>query len=295
MFSGFIALNKPRGISSQQAVSKIKFLLKQKGMTIDKIGHLGTLDPDADGVLIIALGRATRLFDYHLSKRKSYYSEFVFGVETDTLDTTGQIINKSDKIIDRPLILAILPNFIGTLNQTPPNFSAKLINGVRAYKLARKKQEIELAPKNITIFSFDLVDANLNDSYTYGFNIVCSSGTYIRSLARDLGRALDTFGSTRSITRTSSGSFHINDTVTLDHITNSNNTDYLLSLDDYIKRNFEICIISPQYEKQILNGVPVQLDRLPTESIFAVYLKEKLLGLGKVIYYNSIKIDTWLI
>ncbi|MDR0751305.1 MAG: tRNA pseudouridine(55) synthase TruB [Christensenellaceae bacterium] len=296
MLSGFIVLNKRRGISSQKALSEVKYHLKRKGLCVEKIGHMGTLDPDADGVLVIALGRATRLFDYHLTEKKSYYSEFLFGIKTDTLDATGKILELSNKIVTRNEIIQVLPSFTRSYNQIPPDFSAKSINGVKAYKLARDSVKFELNSKTITVYSFDLLDKVFDTKNIYAFEIVCSPGTYVRSLARDMGEALNTFAITRCITRLASGRFKLVDSITIDEFVNSPDPlEHIITLDKYVQSAFETFKITQDSEKKILNGSPARFSVLPDSNCFALYNNQQLIGLAMKDLNNYVKITTWLI
>jgi tRNA pseudouridine55 synthase len=209
---GIIILNKPDNMSSQKAVYKVKQILK-----VDKIGHLGTLDPLAVGVLPIAINNATRLFDYFLDKKKTYRALIKFGETTDTLDSEGVIIDKSDKIISRDSIESVLKTMLGEFFQQPPKFSAKQINGVRAYKLARQCEEVNLKPKKVNIFSLTLIKFIDNIAT---IDICCSSGTYIRSFARDLGLKLGSVAYMAGLIRLSSGDFNIFNSITLQELEN---------------------------------------------------------------------------
>jgi tRNA pseudouridine55 synthase len=207
---GIIVLNKPDNMSSQKAVYKVKQILK-----VDKIGHLGTLDPLAVGVLPIAINNATRLFDYFLDKKKTYRALIKFGETTDTLDSEGLIIGKSDKLIYKENIESVLKSMVGEFLQEPPKFSAKQINGVRAYKLARQNVEVELKPKKVNIYSLKLIKFIDNIAT---IDICCSSGTYIRSFARDLGLKLGSVAYMAGLIRLSSGDFNISNSVTLQEL-----------------------------------------------------------------------------
>lgn len=198
---GFLNINKPTGLSSAQVVAHIKRMCP-KGT---KIGHLGTLDPMANGVLPIAIGRATRLFDLMQNKKKEYIAIFNFGKTTDSLDATGQLLKVCDKIPDCEEIMNTLPRFVGEISQIPPVFSAKNVNGVRAYQMARQGKPVNLTPCKVKIYAFELLEQL--DSSTFSFRIECGSGTYIRSLCRDLALALGTVAVMTSLTRTKSGPF----------------------------------------------------------------------------------------
>ena len=155
---GFVNVNKPTGISSSFVVQKVKKALCSACGQKVKVGHFGTLDPLASGVLPIAVGTATRLFDYAQAKVKVYQATFLFGVETDTFDREGAVTRTSDKIVAREDVQNALKGFIGKIEQIPPQYSAKSVNGKRAYQIAREGKEVELAPKQVEIYDFKLLD-----------------------------------------------------------------------------------------------------------------------------------------
>ncbi len=208
---GIVILNKPCGVSSNTACRKVGRLLGEK-----KVGHLGTLDPMAEGVLPVALGKCTKLFDYYLKKTKTYVAEFTFGYETDTLDREGEKLLDNGSVPSEEQIVAALKNFQGTISQLPPKYSAKKVNGQRAYDLARQNVNFDLQPKDITVYRYELL-SKINEC-TYKFLIECSAGTYIRSLARDLAYSLDTYATMTALQRTKCGEFRIENSVTFDEV-----------------------------------------------------------------------------
>lgn len=224
---GVVVLNKPKGLSSNTASNKVKYLLSAK-----KAGHLGTLDPMATGVLPVALGKATKLFDMFLKKRKTYIATFNFNYETDTLDSEGEILNNSIKTISEAQIRDILGEFTGNISQMPPKYSAKKVNGVRAYDLARKGVDFELKPKEITIYSIDLME-RVEDN-VFKLFIECSSGTYIRSICRDIAYRLGTYATMTDLIRTRCGIFSIVESFTIEDISNGNYK--ILSMEEILKR-----------------------------------------------------------
>ena len=190
---GWINLYKPKNISSFQAINKIK-----KKFTINKIGHAGTLDPLAEGVLPIALGKTTKLIQFITNKSKIYNFTIRWGLQTSTDDSQGKILFESDKIPSLEEINIKIKNFNGQIMQVPPKISAVKINGQRAYKLERKKIDFEIKPKNVFVKS--LIVTNHKNNKT-SFVIECGKGFYIRSLARDLSHQLNTFGHISSLER----------------------------------------------------------------------------------------------
>ncbi|MDO9489944.1 MAG: tRNA pseudouridine(55) synthase TruB [Sphingomonadaceae bacterium] len=212
---GWIILDKPLGLSSAQGVAAIKRLGREAGWGKLKVGHGGTLDPLATGVLPIALGEATKLTGRLLDATKGYRFTVAFGAATATDDAEGEIVATSDVRPDRAAILAALPGFTGPIVQTPPAYSALKIDGERAYALARAGEAVELAPRELTIYSLTLVDGDA-DSAT--LDALVSKGTYIRSLARDLALALGTVGHVSMLQRTRAGPFGIEQAISLDKL-----------------------------------------------------------------------------
>ncbi|MEG1711176.1 MAG: tRNA pseudouridine(55) synthase TruB, partial [Clostridia bacterium] len=185
--NGFINCNKPSKMTSSDVVCRIKRLCKG-----NKIGHMGTLDPGAAGVLPIAIGKATRLFDFLTHKKKIYRARFTYGKTTDTLDSYGKLLQTSDIIPNKEQLENILGEFIGNIMQMPPLYSALKVNGAKAYDLARKNIDFELKARNVEVFNFTLNKQIAID--TFEFDIECGGGTYIRSLVRDTAEKLGTVG-----------------------------------------------------------------------------------------------------
>ena len=209
--NGWIVLDKPRGLTSTHAVARIKRLYDAR-----KVGHAGTLDPLATGILPIALGEATKTVSYAVDDEKSYEFTVRWGIETTTDDAEGEAINISD---DRPTVAdieAVLPGFIGSIKQVPPKFSAIKVNGNRAYDLARDGEEVELAARPVEIAELNIVECPVADHTV--FAAVCGKGTYVRSLARDIGRELGCFGHVSALRRTRVGPFTLEGSVTLEDI-----------------------------------------------------------------------------
>ena len=230
--NGIIILDKPKGMSSNYACRLVGKKIGEK-----KVGHLGTLDPLAEGVLPITLGKCTKLFDYYLKKNKTYIANFTFGKETSTLDSEGEILEESNIIPSYDDLLKILPSFKGEQEQLPPKYSAKKINGVRAYDLARLNIEFDLTPKCITIYNIELINQVSID--TFSFKIECSSGTYIRSIARDIAYKLNTFAFMSYLQRTKCGEFSIENAIKIDDV----GIDNVISLDEIFKnvKSINLC------------------------------------------------------
>jgi len=209
MIDGILLIDKEENISSYFVIKKLKWLLPRKY----KIGHAGTLDPFATGLLVVLLGKATKLMDTIHGLEKEYEVTAEFGYATDTQDCTGEKIKTSST----PLVVSkeelnerIQKEFLGDLSQLPPMYSAKQVNGVRAYDLARQGKEVELKPKNIHISKYEII------KYEWPFvtfRIVCSTGTYIRTLVNDLGEKVGTYATAIALRRTRIGEFNVNDAI----------------------------------------------------------------------------------
>ena len=210
---GWLILDKPVGLGSTQAVSAVKRALRTGGYGKAKVGHGGTLDPLASGVLPIALGEATKITGRMLDADKAYDFTIRFGDETSTLDAEGPVIATSDVRPTLAEVEAVLPRFTGTISQVPPVYSALKVDGQRAYDLARKGEEVELKSRDVTIHTLDLVDFN-GDSATFAARV--SKGTYIRSLARDIAHALGTVGYVTMLRRIKAGPFSLESAIRLD-------------------------------------------------------------------------------
>lgn len=208
---GWVVLDKPIGMTSTQAVAVLKRLFNAK-----RAGHAGTLDPLASGGLPIALGEATKTVPFVMDGRKRYRFTVCWGEERDTDDIEGQVTATSDQRPTREAIEALLPRFTGVIEQVPPRYSAIKVQGERAYDLARDGEIVELAPRPVEIHHLNLVDQPDNDRAV--FEAECGKGTYVRALARDMGRILGTFGHICALRRTLVGPFGENDMIPLDQL-----------------------------------------------------------------------------
>ena len=249
---GIIAINKPKDWTSFDVVNKIKYKLKPL-----KIGHLGTLDPMATGVLLVTVGKATKLFDIMQEKVKTYIAEFEFGYETDTLDATGTKTRETTVIPTLNEIKSVINNFIGKISQIPPKYSAKSINGVRAYELARNNVEFEIKPKQVEIYEINIITFEGN---VLKIEIKCGSGTYIRSIGRDLAYSLNTLATMTSLIRTQVGSVNLNQTIPISKETTTEELQQ--SIIDVSKLlQFKELHLSDELNKKILNGQTVKIER----------------------------------
>lgn len=259
---GFLIVNKPKGITSFDVIRKLKPILKEK-----RIGHVGTLDPFASGVLIIALGRYTKLFFLFDDLYKEYIAEGVFGESRDTDDVEGKVLEKTKNkniLSFNELEALIKNNFLGSILQKPPIYSAKKIDGKRAYDLARENKEFQLKSVNVFINNIELLEYN----YPY-FKIKTSvsKGTYIRAIVRDIGEITNNLAYTKDLIRTSIGDYNIDNAINLENI----NTDNIISFFDMFK-NFDKLLIKDEKDiKQILSG--------NTKLIENINIKNKYLAL----------------
>ena len=215
MLHGWIILDKPVGLGSTQAVSAVKRLLCEAGEPKTKVGHGGTLDPLASGVLPIAVGEATKVAGRMLDATKQYAFRVTFGVETDTLDAEGEVVATSEVHPHASDVEAILPRFTGVIEQVPPAFSALKIGGKPAYALARAGELLEMKPRTVTIHDLHLLSASGDKA---DIIVTVSKGTYIRSLARDIARTLNTVGHVTMLRRTRAGPFGLDRAVSLDFL-----------------------------------------------------------------------------
>ena len=268
--NGFINVLKPVGATASDVVVCVKHVLHEK-----KVGHLGTLDPGASGVLPIAVGQGTRLFNFLTNKVKYYRAFFTFGVTTDTLDSYGEITERSKILPTQEQIASALRQFHGKIDQLPPAYSAISVGGVRSYELARRGVEVELKTRPIEIYSFHLIEQKSPD--TFVFDIKCSGGTYIRSLARDLANACGTVGYMSALIRLQSGCFEIKDAVTLDEIRDIKE-ECILPL-DYPIADVEEYVFEDARFDDINFGRPVRCPNF--DGYKKIYCKNTFFGLGK--------------
>lgn len=247
--TGFVNIIKPTGMTSSDVVLCVKKILRTK-----KVGHLGTLDPAASGVLPVAVGKATKYFDYFLNKDKTYVAVVKFGVETNSLDSFGNITNKDNKIITKEDILKVLPEFEGKILQVPPKYSAIKINGKRACDLARDNVDFEIKPKEITIHQIKLLE--MQNENVFKFEVHCSAGTYIRTLFSDIAYKMGTVSTTPVIIRTQSGRFNLTNALSLEDF---EDTQKVLSITEVFK-DIQIVEVDEKNAKKLINGVKIAIN-----------------------------------
>lgn len=290
---GIINIYKEAGYTSFDVVAKLRGILKTK-----KIGHTGTLDPQAEGVLVICVGKATRLCDRMLEKEKTYEAVLLLGVTTDTEDMTGQVLKNVQPHVTREEVLAAAAHFTGVYGQIPPMYSALKVDGKRLYALARQGIEIAREPRRVEIyentplaFSY-LPDGTVAEAV---LRVRCSKGTYIRSLLRDMGEYLGCGACMKALRRTQAGAFFAETAVTLAEVEKARDEnrlkDLLLPLDKLLEK-YSRCTILPEWEKCLYNGNKLSSEMVAGQNNFAdleeirVYdTKEQLIGLYR--YYRA--------
>jgi tRNA pseudouridine55 synthase len=212
---GFLAVDKPRGITSNQVVGKVK-----KATGVKKVGHAGTLDPMATGVLVLAVGNVTRLIRYIQDQAKEYVATALFGVATDTLDADGAVLSREPMDFDERDIEAIVPRFVGTICQIPPMVSALKKDGTRLYELARQGQVIEREARQVDVHDLEILSVGAPPYPEVEFRVLCGKGTYVRSLADDMAAVLGGQAHLTALRRTKIGPFRVSDSVTIDDLQN---------------------------------------------------------------------------
>ena len=273
---GFFNVDKPSGIVSSAVVNKLKWL---SGVPC---GHMGTLDPLASGVLPVGVGNAARLFDYFLEKEKEYIAEFTFGVDSDTLDSTGTLI-AGGRIPDEKEIADVLPSFFGDIMQIPPKYSAKNVNGKRGYELARAGIEFELAPKKVHIYGMEILEKSADKTDTYRIKIRCGGGTYIRSLARDIAAALGTKAVMSSLLRTQSGVFTLEKSIPFSLLENDPTVEelqkYLIPTENVLP--FDTLALTEKQAEKLYNGQRIAVEK--ADGLYKIYKDGGFYGIAEVL------------
>ena len=281
--NGFLNLYKPKGVSSARVLNAVKRSLKG-----ETVGHMGTLYPLADGVLPVAIGKSTRLFDYLLDKDKEYVATVAFGFSTDSYDLEGEITQRSDVLPSDAELEAACKKLTGDIMQIPPIYSAKCVNGKRSYELARKGVAVELPPKKVTVKSIRVLD-KISES-EYKIKIVCGGGTYIRAIARDLGLLCGTVATMTSLTRTASGIFRIENSVTAEEFMSAAYKSALLVPPDEVI-DYPIIRLDERQTERLYNGLYDVYDY--PDGIYKVYSPTAFYGVGEV-KNGKIKVKAYL-
>ena len=284
---GFLNVYKPQGMSSAAVVGKIK-----KKFNLKKVGHMGTLDPLACGVLPIAVGKATKMFDYFLNKKKTYIVNCEFGYETSSLDLGTEKINETSFVPTLEDVVKATKSFLGKIKQQPPIYSAKKIDGKKAYELARDGKYVVLKDVEVEIFKFDCL-SQINNT-TFKFEIECSSGTYVRSLIRDLAYKLNTYATVVFLERTKTDFFDATNAIKLDDLLSSNINleNVLIKIEQTFKNIKQVQVDNLQFDK-LKNGLIIKTNLSDENNVF-IMCDNKLLGVAEI-KNKQIKLKTYLL
>lgn len=270
---GIIVINKEKEYTSHDVVAKLK-----KKLNISKVGHTGTLDPNATGVLPILIGKGTKFSKYLINHDKIYEVELELGKKTDTADIEGKVIeeeNVDEKYIKENL-LQVLESFVGKQEQIPPMYSAIKKNGKKLYEYARAGEKVEIEPRKIEIYKIDL---NKYDKNIITFVVSCSKGTYIRSLCEDIAKKLNTVGYMKNLKRLQVGEFNIKDAVYIDKIDLKNVNEHLITLEELLKET--PCLnLGEKKLKLFLNGVQLTANNI--DGLYKIYVANKFIGTGTI-------------
>ena len=275
---GFLLLNKPKGKTSFGAVAYIRKLAGEK-----RVGHTGTLDPLATGVLPVFLGRATALSSYLLDADKEYEAEITLGVTTDTCDITGEVIRRQEVNVNSGMIEKALEHFKGEISQTPPMYSAIKKDGVRLYELARKGIETEIPSRKVTVFESKVISPLENNKFKVKFTV--SKGTYIRSLCRDIGEYLGCGATLSELCRTSVSGFGLNECARLEDLNSDNISQFIISEENAVLHLPQVNVTEKQAVR-FCNGGQLDFDRLKLSDktdglLFRVKCGDLFLGIGQ--------------
>ncbi len=265
---GIILINKPKDFTSRDVVNKVSRILGTK-----KIGHTGTLDPLATGLLILTIGKATKISELITSEYKEYIAGFKLGIETDTLDITGKTTNTSDKTVTNEELLETINKYKGTYNQEVPVYSAVKVDGKKLYEYARRGIDVELPKREAHIKEIEILEYE-----NITIRTIVSKGTYIRSLIRDIGRDLGTYATMTSLIRTKQGDFDIKDSYNIEEIENNNYK--IIQLEEYFK-NYPRIDLDESLYKKVKNGNKID-NIYDMKDIVSMYFDNKLIAIYKV-------------
>lgn len=286
---GIINLLKPAGMTSHDVVKVVRRKFKNV-----KVGHTGTLDPMVEGVLPLCLGKATRITEYLISDNKKYSCEMTLGLETDTQDIWGEILEKKDIDLTNSEIIEATNSFKGQILQTPPLYSAVRVNGKRLYEYARKGQEVKVKPRYIYIYDIDILHIKENKVL---FDVTCSKGTYIRTLCSDIGKKLGCGATMSALKRTASGRFQIEDAVTLEDIEVLSPEKYIFPMDYPLNHMGAIQIIDEDNYRKAINGCLLTSNAFKwkeekvNKDVTRIYYNDQFIAIGEFnSENNSIKI-----
>ena len=277
--NGILNIFKPKGMSSFDVVRVVKKVAKT-----GKVGHTGTLDPEATGVLPVCIGRATKIIDYIMDSEKVYEVTFKLGIRTTTYDLEGEVLEEKDTShLSDDNILAVIKEFIGEYSQVPPMYSALKQNGVRLYELARKGIEVEREGRLINIYNIE--DIKINNPYV-SMKVTCSKGTYIRSLCYDIGENLGVFATMTELNRSKTSVFEQSKSININDLTEENIEHYIVTMEDALSK-YEAITVHGKYVKLLVNGVRVAdnrftKDKIINDRLYRVYDENNnFIGLGE--------------
>lgn len=277
--NGVLNIFKPKGMSSFDAVRVVK-----KVAGTGKVGHTGTLDPEATGVLPICIGRATKIIDYIMDSEKVYEVTLKLGIRTTTYDLEGEVLEeRNPSHLTEEEILNSINSFKGEYSQIPPMYSALKQNGVRLYELARKGIEVERKGRLVNIYNLE--DIKINNPYI-SMKVTCSKGTYIRSLCYDIGEKLGVFATMTQLNRAKTSVFSQEKSININELTKENINDYILSMEEALEK-YDKIIVNKKYVKLLVNGVRVAdgrftKDKVINNKLYRVYDDENnFIGLGE--------------
>tara|TARA_S200000501_G_scaffold200525_1_gene188649 strand:+ start:1413 stop:2285 length:873 start_codon:yes stop_codon:yes gene_type:complete len=259
LISGLLVLNKPKGISSGEFIRKLKPLIQNS-----KIGHSGTLDPLARGIILACIGQMTRFTQYLANEKKTYIAEMTFGLKTNTGDLDGKVLQEDNFVPTKKDFNSILKKFVGNIYQEAPLFSSLKYKGKPMYQYARKGMNIPSKSRNIEIFSIDLISKNKNK---FTFSVDCGKGTYIRSLVNDIAREFNTVAVLSDLERISSADHNIKESHEIETINSDNLSNKLISMGDALRSLDEIQC-APEIIDRIINGQKVFLEGAKLKSIY---------------------------
>ena len=280
---GILIVNKEKNWTSNDVVQKVKRLTGQK------VGHTGTLDPLATGVLPLLIGKGTLLSKYLINHDKTYIAKVKLGIKTDTADLEGKIIERIDvdeSIFNQNKIENVLKSFIGTQNQIPPMYSAIKIKGKKLYEYARSGQNVDIPERKIEIYKMELINFDKNTKEVE-FEVSCSKGTYIRTLCEDIAKKMINIGTMSSLNRIIVGDFKIENAITMNNINEINLSNKIITIESFFRKNKSINL-SNRDLTMFLNGV--KLNRKEENDIYRVYSEDRFIGIG-IIKNNILKRD----
>ncbi len=276
---GVVNVNKPLGITSHDVVYKLRKILN-----IKKIGHTGTLDPDAEGVLPMCVGRGTKLAEELTAKEKQYLAQLTLGIVTDTQDISGEVLKTYPVTASEEEIREAVMSFVGDIEQIPPMYSAIKVNGKKLYELAREGKTIEMPPRPVTIYSIEIKELDLENKKV-SFLVDCSKGTYIRTLCHDIGEKLGCGGVMSALKRTKSGRFHIDDAYTIQQIeemAQKEDFSFITPVDEVLS-TYDKVVLADRNAYRMCNGIPIRLAGIAEGTIFRAYDEQgKFLALCQI-------------